>query len=139
LERSFSPKNLKSANFSSMRRSSWNPRQRRVGPGEWGLSLKTLSTSRFGLMQSRFPKDRQGRRMRTAQRRREQQRATGQISFSSLAWQIEPVKFTSECNRPRIFCCCGNLRGEPGNARHRASAVIPPRGRLGTPHRLRRL
>jgi hypothetical protein len=85
-------KNLESTSFCSRRRASWSPRQGPVGrgehpagPSEWGFSRRTLSTSRFGCMPCCFPKDRQGRQMRIAQRQQEPRRVSGQISFSWFA------------------------------------------------------
>jgi hypothetical protein len=82
LERLFSLKKLGSTCFYSRRRSTWSLRQRPFALGEWGLPLRTLSTSRFGLIQSRLRKDLQGRQMRTAQRPREPGRVSGQNFFS---------------------------------------------------------
>ena len=85
-------KNLASTSFCWGRRASWSLQQGPLGPGErpaglgeWRFSPETLSTSRFGCTQSRFPRDRQGRQMRTAQRRQEPRRVSGQISFSWFA------------------------------------------------------
>src|ERR1700747_734567 len=103
LEGLFSLKNLESTYFGSRRTALGSPQQGPAGPGDSGFLRGTRAASQFGYTKSRRPRGRQGRRTKTPQRRREPQRLTGQISFSSLAWQIAPVKFTSQCNRPKNF------------------------------------
>jgi len=89
----------------------WSPQQGPVGPGEWpaglgkwGFSPRTLSISRFGCRQSRFQKDRQGRQMRTAQRRREPRPVSGQISVSWFAARSNELSLPAKVAiGPRVF------------------------------------
>jgi len=111
LERLLSLKNLESRCFCSRRRASWSPQQGPVGPGEWpaglgkwGFSPRTLSISRFDCMRSRFPKDRQGRQMRTAQRQQEPRRVSGQISFSWFAGRSNELSLpVNAAIGPKVF------------------------------------
>jgi hypothetical protein len=92
LERVYFLKNSESTYFCSRRRASESPQQGPVGPGDWGFLRRILAASHFGWTQSRLPRSRQGRQMRTGQSPREQRRVSGQVSV----WTIySPHRFST--------------------------------------------